>query len=230
MESSISKSQEIYHYLWSNIANMRLKPGERLSEAGLARQFHCSRVPVREAVRLLAAEGALTTFPQRGSFVSCIDMRRVERARYLREVLETRVVLDDFDKGLLPPVLPYIKSLIKKQEEFAAYGEYDRLRDSDVEFHSLFYLIDDKEFVLEHTGERDIDYLRARHFAMQIEQTEKKGDAESDIVLQHRGIVEAIERGARAALEKEFIHHLRNLKHTLVESNLYRETYRAYFQ
>ena len=102
--TAISKPEEIHHYLWDRIATLELQPGTKLSEVKLAQMFRCSRIPVREAVRRLNAEGALDSQPQRGSFVSRIDMNRVRQVRYLREVLETRVVMDAYDAGLLQPL------------------------------------------------------------------------------------------------------------------------------
>ena len=86
---SATLAKEIHHTLWGEICSLKRLPGEKLSEAKLAREYHCSRIPVREAVKQLATEGALEVFPQRGSFISRINVSEVEQTRYLREVLET---------------------------------------------------------------------------------------------------------------------------------------------
>ena len=87
--------RQIYLSLWNQICSLDLLPGEKLSEVRLAAEFECSRVPVREALHRLAADGAVDVFPKRGSFVSLIDRQQVEQTRYLREVLETHVCLDE---------------------------------------------------------------------------------------------------------------------------------------
>lgn len=92
----LTATDQIYLSLWNQICSLDLLPGEKLSEVRLAAEFECSRVPVREALHRLAADGAVDVFPKRGSFVSLIDRQQVEQTRYLREVLETHVCDEDF--------------------------------------------------------------------------------------------------------------------------------------
>ena len=81
----LTATDQIYLSLWNQICSLDLLPGEKLSEVRLAAEFECSRVPVREALHRLAADGAVDVFPKRGSFVSLIDRQQVEQTRYLRE-------------------------------------------------------------------------------------------------------------------------------------------------
>lgn len=66
------------------ILNGDFFPGERLVEDRLAREFNVSRHPVREALRVLQAEGFVEISPRRGASVSRIS---VEEASELFEVL-----------------------------------------------------------------------------------------------------------------------------------------------
>lgn len=52
-QSPTNLTQNIYQYLWNEIAHLHLLPGEKLSEVKLAKEFDCSRVPVREASTFL---------------------------------------------------------------------------------------------------------------------------------------------------------------------------------
>ncbi len=228
---SATLAKEIHHALWEEICSLKRRPGEKLSEAKLAREYSCSRIPVREAVKQLAAEGALEVFPQRGSFISRIDVSEVEQTRYLREVLETRVVLDDFDKGLLDPFVTYLRAMVDQQQALLECGDHEKLTDMDTEFHNLFYMIDGKSFVMEHTGRANIHYIRARRFALQIERSEEKKEDDSiNIVSQHRRIVEAVTRKDRAALEQELLLHFRNINATLFSSEIYRTDQNGIFR
>src|SRR5690606_16491937 len=48
----------------------RFKPGERLMEQALAKECQVSRVPLREALRIVAADGLVTLAPHRGAIVT----------------------------------------------------------------------------------------------------------------------------------------------------------------
>ncbi len=207
---------EIHYYLWNKIATLELKPGVKLSEMGLAEQFNCSRIPVREAVRRLNVEGALESQPQRGSFVSMIDFEEVKKVRYLREVLETRIVMDSYDAELLTPLIPLLRGMIKDQKNMISFNELEKLTEADTQFHDFFYHLQNKEFVQSHTGRYDIHYIRARRFALGIERSdEERYDDSLNIVLQHERMVDAIEKHDRNALQDELIHHFRNINYTL---------------
>ena len=56
------------------ILAFNFKPGERLDECRLAERYGSSRTPVREALRLLAAEGLVHIRPHRGAIVSGLSM------------------------------------------------------------------------------------------------------------------------------------------------------------
>jgi DNA-binding GntR family transcriptional regulator len=199
-----SISDSIYHYLYKKIAFLELEPGDRLSEAGLARQFGCSRIPVREAVQKLVNEGALEVFPQRGSFVTPISLTKLEHIRYIRETLERRVVLDDYDQGILQPVIPLLNSLVSRQKSLMAVNDYQQVFALDTDFHLLFYTIGHKEFVFEATGMLEINYMRARLLTLESEDKD-------NMIRQHSMIVTSIERNDRAALERSLNTHFKNV-------------------
>lgn len=63
-------------------------PGTRLVENELASQLGVSRVPVREAMRVLESEGFVETIPRRGAVVVELSARAVEELFDVREALE----------------------------------------------------------------------------------------------------------------------------------------------
>ena len=66
-------TQTIYDALRHEILAMTLPPGSPLDEVGLSARFDMSRTPVREALLRLAAEGLVTTLPNRSTIVAPID-------------------------------------------------------------------------------------------------------------------------------------------------------------
>ena len=69
--------QTVYDALKHDILEMVLPPGEALDETRLSRRFAMSRTPVREALVRLAAEGLVTTLPNRNTVVATIDFSTV---------------------------------------------------------------------------------------------------------------------------------------------------------
>jgi DNA-binding GntR family transcriptional regulator len=65
------------------------EPGDRLTEERLADDFGVSRNPVREAIRVLEAEGFLHAQPRRGAVVASMSVRDVEDLFDVRLSLET---------------------------------------------------------------------------------------------------------------------------------------------
>jgi DNA-binding GntR family transcriptional regulator len=76
---------EVHLALRSQILHLELKPGAKLDEMGLVRQFGISRTPVREALIRLASEGLVFLLPNRGAQVAPLDL--VDIAQYF-EALE----------------------------------------------------------------------------------------------------------------------------------------------
>ena len=69
--------QTVYDALKHDILEMTIPPGEPLDETRLSRRFSMSRTPVREALVRLAAEGLVTTLPNRNTIVAQIDFSTV---------------------------------------------------------------------------------------------------------------------------------------------------------
>lgn len=71
------------------IANRNLEPGERIVELTLAEQMGVSRVPVREALKVLHAQGIITGGGHRGYRVAAFDEQTAQNVVELRLMLES---------------------------------------------------------------------------------------------------------------------------------------------
>jgi DNA-binding GntR family transcriptional regulator len=70
------------------ILNGTLTSGERLHQDQLASALAVSRMPVREAIRQLAAEGLVQVIPHRGAFVTSLDPHAIRDLYEVRAALE----------------------------------------------------------------------------------------------------------------------------------------------
>ena len=84
--------------LRAEIADGRLAPGAALRQDELAGRFGTSRIPVREALRTLQAEGLVTYSPNCGAVVAVVS------AKEIQEMLEVRIALECHAIGMAVPL------------------------------------------------------------------------------------------------------------------------------
>ena len=65
-----SMHEEVATRLRSMVFERQLKPGQWIDELALARDWQVSRTPLREALKVLAAEGLVTSVPRQGCKVT----------------------------------------------------------------------------------------------------------------------------------------------------------------
>ena len=80
--------QDVADRLRQQIFARRLEPGSWIDELKLAAEFGISRTPLREAVKLLAAEGLVTMKLRRGAYVTEVSAEDVAQVYHLLGLLE----------------------------------------------------------------------------------------------------------------------------------------------
>jgi DNA-binding GntR family transcriptional regulator len=78
----------VYEALKRMVHTGELQPGSRLTELGLAARLKVSRTPLREALNRLERDGLVTNKPRHGYFVTVFDLKALEDAFDVREVLD----------------------------------------------------------------------------------------------------------------------------------------------
>lgn len=89
LEKRPTKRSEVGERLREAILNGYIKPGEKLVESRIARDFGISRAPLREAMSALAEEGLLFNEPFIGYFVIEVSEKSLSELYSMRRVLET---------------------------------------------------------------------------------------------------------------------------------------------
>jgi DNA-binding GntR family transcriptional regulator len=84
----MTKTQAAFHRIRGAIEEGRLKPGERLRTTALQKELDMSPTPIREALRLLQAQGLVEHRPHRGMVVAEYPVEETEEVYRLRVVLE----------------------------------------------------------------------------------------------------------------------------------------------
>ena len=137
LKEHASLKDKVYIYLKDEIAQGRLKPGERIKEKEIAQEFGISRTPIREALLQLEAEGFVKFLPRRGIIVRKLTVKEVT------DVWLTIGILEGGAAALATPrmnkrdlsTLERLTLEMQKALEKESYEEYNRL---NLRFHETF--------------------------------------------------------------------------------------------
>jgi GntR family transcriptional regulator of gluconate operon len=122
----------------------QLKPGERLVEATVARQLNVSRGPVREALKLLGAEGLVQDEPRRGAFVLSLEPSDLREIYDLRAALEARAA-KRVTEAAKPASLRALRRAYSEMQNQAEQGDVTTFARADLKFHETICLLSGNE-------------------------------------------------------------------------------------
>jgi DNA-binding GntR family transcriptional regulator len=118
------------------IATRLLSPGERIVETSLADKLGVSRVPIREALKVLHAQGILSGGGHRGYRVASFEPATIEKVMEVRLMLETFLLRDaiaNWRSGAEDPV--ELNIAIEQMRMSAKAGDARASLRADLEFH-----------------------------------------------------------------------------------------------
>jgi DNA-binding GntR family transcriptional regulator len=132
--SDRSLSEVVTERIRGRILDGTLKPGERLVEDRLSAELGVSRVPVREALRGLSAEGLVTLLPRRGATVVEVTPESVA------ELVEVRALLEGLNARLAaqrhdPEIVVQLQDTLARGNAAAQAGTAEELARLNAEFH-----------------------------------------------------------------------------------------------
>lgn len=195
----------IYNVLKENIINMNLKPGILISETDLTKTFGVSRTPIREAFIRLKEDNLIDIYPQKGSFISLIDLKLVEEGFFMRKSLETSV--------LLRAIQSFPKESIDKLKEILAFQK--ALVELDGDPSTLFKL--DNQFhetIFKSCGYNKIwsslESVCTHHNRFRLLDTSLQSSNENTIK-QHQKIIKIIEDKNSSCIDEVVNNHLTNI-------------------
>jgi DNA-binding GntR family transcriptional regulator len=131
-------SDTVFDALCEAIVEGMLSPGERLPEARIAEALHTSRMPVREALARLEHRHLV----ERDGSGTCVVARWNQQ--HLWEVATLRGALEGLVVRLAAAQLSakdvdYLEGVITQMERAVQRGDYDRLIQLDIQFHSYVW-------------------------------------------------------------------------------------------
>lgn len=165
-----------------------LRAGEPLRQEALAAELGVSRIPLREALQRLEAEGLVVLQPHRGAVVAALPIDEVAELFELRAMLEADLIRRATPRATATDHARARKCAAAFAEALAA-GQVGRLGSANLEFHLALYAPADRP--------RTIELFRRLHAQcdrfMRLQLTLTDGGQQA--VREHRAIAAAWRRG-----------------------------------
>jgi DNA-binding GntR family transcriptional regulator len=183
------------------IFDRKLAPGEWIDELALASEWQISRTPLREALKVLAAEGLVTLVPRQGCKVAEMSEDDADELLPVMALLEGRCAFEAVRKASDADIRS-LQQLHAKLERHAAAHNVDGYYQANHEFHSKVQALADNRWLDRATGDlrRFVRLLRGR-------QLNWPGRIDASIN-EHRVLLDAIVQRDAARAERVMHDHL----------------------
>jgi DNA-binding GntR family transcriptional regulator len=201
-------SRRIADQVRERILDGRLAPGTRIIQDEIADELSASRLPVREALRMLESAGLVTLKANSGAWVSSMTLRDCELSYRMREKLEPL---------LLSESLPHltatdVEELGQVQAQIEADDDVERFLVLDRQFHWITYRRHDAEELARIVGRL---WDTTQHYRRAF--TRLTGaDRRWIIHAEHRLLVDAVRSGDLTSAMEQLETHIRRTRVELV--------------
>ena len=193
--------EEVAEQLRQQIFRRELQPGSWIDEVKIAHEFGISRTPLREALKVLAAEGLVTMKVRRGAYVTEVSENDLADVYHLLSLLESDAAGVVAQKATDEQVKE-LQQLHKELE--AAQNNRDRFFALNERFHMR---------VLQIAGNRWRDQLVAdlrKVMKLNRHNSLLKAGRVKESMLEHRAIMDAIAKRDSKLAVKRVQEHFRN--------------------
>jgi DNA-binding GntR family transcriptional regulator len=183
------------------IFEQELAPGAWIDELALARDWRISRTPLREALKVLAAEGLVTAVPRQGCHVTALSEDEADALLPVMAMLEGRCAYEAVRK-MGDADIRALERLHETLERHAAAHDIDGYYRANHEFHSRIQALAGNRWLDRVTSDlrRFVRLLRGRqlHWPGRIEAS----------INEHRVLIDAIRQRDAARAERVMHDHL----------------------
>ena len=180
------------------------RPGARIRQEVLATRYSASRAPVREALRILEADGLVTLVANTGAWIARLSLEECTEMYQIRERIEPLLLIRSIP-GLGPAAAARLGRLAVEMEETDDVETFLRL---DREFHLLSYSTADTTLLgeLVHRLWNTTQHYR-RAYTMLLDGTRNR-----IVHDEHHMLVSAIADGDGDDAERVLIGHIRRTR------------------
>lgn len=197
---AIMTSEEIFEDLCRKIEYLEYMPGDRLSENELCSVYQVTRHVIRNALANLKQRRLIDVFPQRGSYVSLIDMEYISDILYMREAVEQEALARIMAMPDRSAIVARLQQAADAQRQLPSGPNYSQeFYALDNIYHQTLLAAVGKSNVMNLIEEPYVHVRRWRNYEIRTEQRMR------EIIVEHENLIGAIESG-NAATAREFLH------------------------
>lgn len=204
-EKPTTLAVEIARHLREQIVGGVLPAGARVNETRVMRELALSRSPVREALRILEAEGLVTLEPHRGARVRVLSEQDLDEIFDVRLMLETHGVRHHLHR-LSPEALAPLRRAVDDARAALAARDVARWHAASLDFHDGLVMLAGNRHVARLHAELKTSLRR-----YEIPGTGAAGESER-FQAEHEAILEALEHGRIERGAELVTSHIGNLK------------------
>lgn len=209
-----NRGDMVFETLKNEILDLRLKPGQSVSENEICERFGVSRTPVREALRRLQEQEFVESIPYAGTHVTLLNLKNIKQMIYMRVAVE-QMVMRDFMEIATPMLMEEIRHMIRKQEVLIQEPgfEPEQFYRLDAQMHAIWFEATDKMKIWELLQAQQLHYTRFRMLDFVTETDFTR------IIKEHDHLFELLKEKDREGVEKALHDHLfysmQRMKHTI---------------
>jgi DNA-binding GntR family transcriptional regulator len=205
-------SMRIAGALRSAILDGTYQPGERIRQEDVAARSGASRIPVREALRLLQAEGLVTLIANSGAWVARLTLAECAELYQIRERLEP-LLLRASMPGLDGAALARLAELAAAMERAGAAGpgepDVGAFLRADREFHLASYAAAPSGETSQIIGRM---WNATQHYRRAFTELGAHRDGLAATHLEHRLLLDCLRRADPEDAERVLVMHIRRTR------------------
>jgi DNA-binding GntR family transcriptional regulator len=187
--------------LRDGIISGKFRPGERLNESKLARQYGVSRIPVREALMQLQEQGLVMNNPRRGMFVNSLSEEDTQKINSMRIILEAEA-MKLCRARLSTEMETNLNRIVKVMERWESGSELDAAA-LDLEFHRTIWGYSGNPYLVR-TLDSLVPAVLAHHALDAVTH-----DMVRWTLNHHRALFEVVQGKSKLTPEEAIVTHLR---------------------
>lgn len=202
-------AEQVYRQILRRIIKLKLEPGQLISENQMAKEYGVSRSVIRTVFVRLQQNGFLDVYPQRGTYVSRINLQHIEDLLILRTAVEKEVIYEMFTSlgheersQLVSQLEENMAEQEKCRDETDYSGRFPRI---DSAFHKIMIDSVGRYALVNMLNDLMYHVQRWRNFDVAF------GNRISELIREHWAIVNAIKAEDLILAQQSMANHLETI-------------------